>query len=337
MKIFRFFIATLAIAILLIAAGCAQESGEILTEEDKPLVIATLFPQYDFTREIAGDKVEVILLLPPGVEPHSYEPSPRDIVDIQSADMFVYTGAYMEPWAERIVESAEGSSLLIVDTSIGIELMDEEDHHHHDHDHEHNHEHDHDHDHEHEHEHEHDHHHHHGGKDPHFWLDPLLAQVMVDHIITGLVKVDPENAGYYEDNGEAYKQRLAELHHKLEDGLADIEDRTILYAGHFAFGYFAARYNLEHISPYEGFAPDAEPTPGNIAELIESVKKSGSKVIYYEELIDPKIARVVAEQTGAEMMLLHGAHNVTAEELAGGATYISLMEENLEKLLEGLR
>lgn len=345
-----FSITVILFVVLLFLSGCTQSADDTKPEDEKPLIIATLFPQYDFLRQIAGEKVEVILLLPPGVEPHTYEPTPRDIADIKKADMFVYTGEFMEPWAERIIYAAEGSDLLVVDTSIGIELMDEEDHHHHEghehdeeheHEHEHGHGHDEDHDHEHEHKndenHEHEEgHHHHGGKDPHFWLDPIMAQVMVDHIIEGLVQVDPDNEGYFRQNGEAYKQKLQDLHEKLDSSLAVLENRTILYAGHFAFGYFAARYNLANVSPYEGFAPDAEPTPGNIAELIKRVEESNTKVIYYEELIDPKVARVVAEQTGAEMMLLHGAHNVTTEEMNSGVTYISIMEDNLARLLKGL-
>ncbi len=373
-----------SILLALSFTGCTQTAEEPAMEEvEKPLVIVTLFPQYDFAKQIAGDKVSVNLLLPPGVEPHSYEPSPRDIADIQKADLFIYTGAYMEPWAERIIDAAEETALLIVDTSIGIDLMEgddhhhhhdeddhhhEEDHHHHDEDdhhheeddHHHNEDHHHheedDHDHHHEeddHHHDEDHHHHeeddddhdhhhdgghdHGGKDPHFWLDPLLAKVMVDHIIEGLVQVDPENTSYYRQNGEAYKQQLQDLHDKNSSSLAGLENRTILYAGHFAFGYFADRYDLDHVSPYEGFAPDAEPTPGNIADLIKRVDESKAKVIYYEELIEPKVAKVVAEQTGAEMVLLHGAHNVTSDELNSGVTYIQIMEDNLAKLLQGLQ
>jgi zinc transport system substrate-binding protein len=312
-----FMLVLFSILLVTLFAGCNQAAEEPVTEEgEKLLIITTLFPQYDFVKQIAGDKVIVTFLLPPGMEPHSFEPSPRDIADIQKADLFIYTGAYMEPWAERIIDAAEGKTLLIVDTSIGIDLMDEVDHHHHDED---------------------EDHHEHGGKDPHFWLDPLLAKVMVDHIVEGLIHVDPDHEGYYRDNGETYKQQLQDLHDKIGSSLAGLENRTILYAGHFAFGYFAARYDLDHISPYEGFAPDAEPTPGNIAELIKRVNESNAKVIFYEELIEPKVAKVVAEQTGAEMVLLHGAHNVTTDELNSGITYIQIMEDNLAKLLEGLQ
>ena len=270
-----------------------------------------LFRSFDFVREIAGDKVEVSLLLPPGVEPHSYEPSPRDIVDIQKAALFIYTGKIMEPWADKIIQAAEGKALIIVDSSQGVVLDELDDHSNED-------------------EGEHD------GADPHIWLNPVYAQVMVTNIVEGLAQADPKNAELYRTNGEVYKQKLQVLDGKLLEAFAQAETKQIIYAGHFAFGHFAKRYGLEHVSPYTGFAPDAEPTPQRIAELIQNVADSISKVIYYEELVDPKVARVIADQTGAKMLLLHAAHNVSKENLANGITYLEIMEDNLQKLWEGL-
>lgn len=307
----KVYVVAILSMLLLSFTGCTQPAAspqEEAAEEEKPLVIATLFPQYDFVRQVAGDRVRVILLLPPGIEPHNYEPSPRDIAEILKADLFVYTGAIMEPWAERIINAAEGTDLLVIDTSIGIELLGEAEHQDHG-----------------------------DEKDPHFWLDPLSARVMVDHIVEGLSLVDPDNVEHYRQNGEAYKQKLQDLHEQIAESLAGLENRTIIYAGHFAFGYFTSRYDLNHVSPYEGFAPDAEPTPANIAELIKKVRQSNTRVIFYGELIEPKVAAVIAEQTGAEMALLHGAHNVTAAEMQSGITYISIMEDNLAKLLRGLK
>jgi zinc transport system substrate-binding protein len=160
---------------------------------------------------------------------------------------------------------------------------------------------------------------------------------MVDNIVEGLSQVDPKNAAVYRANGAEYKLKLQQLDAKIRDSFTGIENRKILYAGHFAFGYFAHRYDLEHISPYRGFAPNAEPTPQRIAELIRNVQEAGTRVVYYEELVDPRVARVISEQTGAKMVLLHGAHNISLEELNGGFTYLSIMEENLQKLLEGLK
>jgi zinc transport system substrate-binding protein len=331
-----------------IFSGCRGEVAAPL-DEKKVLVVTTLFPQYDFVKNIGGERVELTLLLPPGAEPHSYEPTPRDILNIQRADVFIYTGEQMEPWAHRVLAGVKKDSLVVVDTSTGIELMEGHDHDHaddHDHDHDHDDDHDDDHDHDHDDDHDHDHDddhddkpsldQHNHDKDPHIWLDPVLAQKMVENIVVGLVAADPEYQEYYEQKGEAYKEELKKLHEKYEETFKNTTSKTIIYGGHFAFGYMAKRYGLEHISPYKGFAPDAEPTPRRIAELIQTIEDSNAKVIYYEELIDPRVARVISQETGAEMILLHGGHNISKQELEAGRTYVDIMEENLKKLKLGL-
>ena len=335
MKRFKsYMLVLIIITILTYTVGCSKKTDEIIAEPvtTKLQVVTSLFPQYDFVREIGKDRVEVSLLLPPGVESHSYDPTPRDVVNIQKADVFIYTGEYMEPWAHRVIDITKGEEVLIVESGKGIELMDEDDHLHHEED-NHNH---------------HDHHdeeevdegeeedHHHGGKDPHIWVDPLNAQIMVDNILEGLVTADPENESFYKENAEEYKERLNQLHNKFTETFQKTEYNTIMYGGHFALGYFTKRYNLDHISPYSGFAPDAEPTPQRISDLIKTINSTGIKVIYYEELIDPKVARVISEQTGAEMMLLHAVHNISKDELEAEVSYISIMEDNLEKLKIGL-
>lgn len=307
----------LLITLLVSLTGCNTKSAATKEGRSKITVVTTLFPQYDFVKEIAGDKVEVSLLLPPGVEPHSFEPTPKDVADIKKADLFIYTGKYMEPWVEKVIEATQGGSLLIVNTSTGIDLIDEEEHNGHDTQ-------------------KHEEEHHHGGKDPHIWVDPILAQKMVDNIVEGLGRIDLANASFYKKNGDTYKEKLQELDRKFADTFKKTKYKKIIYGGHFAFSYLAKRYGLEHISPYSGFAPNAEPTPQRIVELIKNMKESGLKTIYYEELIDPKVAKVIAAQTGAEMLLLHGAHNVSKDELLAGVTYLNIMEENLERLKQGL-
>ncbi|TCL68536.1 zinc transport system substrate-binding protein [Hydrogenispora ethanolica] len=315
MKRYHLLISLVLAALFVIGPGCGVLQGAT----GKLKVVTTLFPQYDFVQEIGKDKVAATLLLPPGVEPHSFEPSPQDIVGIRKADVFVYTGEYMEPWAHKVIEGVKGKKIVIVDTSRGIELMKEEEEHE-DHD-------------EHEGEEE---HHHHGGKDPHIWLDPVLARQMVSNIVAGLAKADPQHAAFYKQNGAAYQKRLQKLDREFAAAFAKARTKTIIYGGHFAFGYFAKRYGLKYISPYSGFAPDAEPTPQRIAELIKTIKKTGTKVIYYEELIDPKVAKVIADQTGAKMLLLHGLHNISKAELKAKVSYVTLMEGNLERLKQGL-
>lgn len=309
MKLNRFFIIIIILALIVIfITGCNSYEYEKDLYNDKIKIITTLFPQYDFANEIVKDKGEVKLLLPPGVEAHSYEPTPKDIVDIKKADVFIYTGKYMEPWAEKMIKEIDDST-IVIDISKGIELVDEEDW-------EHNHE--------------------HHGKDPHIWLDPVYAQKIVDNILEGIIKADSKNENFYRQNAENYKEKLAELDKKFVETFSKVKHKTIIHGGHFAFGYFAKRYGLEYISPYDGFSPNAEPTPKKISELMNNMKSLGINVIYYEELIDPKVAKIISEETGGKMLLLHGAHNISKEELESGISYIEIMESNLDRLKEGL-
>lgn len=313
-KFVAFVLMTMFIIVL---SGCESNievpEGESAVEESRLSIVTSLYPQYDFAKSIVGDKADVVLILPPGVESHSFEPTPKDMVTLQNADMFLYTGEVMEPWAYKLTGSIDAK---IVDLSKGISLMDLEAHE----DEEQN---------EDEDEHE-------ELVDPHFWTDPNLAIIMVDNILTSLKEVDERNADYYETNANTLKQALLDLDAEIEEVLSKTKSKTILSGGHFAFGYFVERYGLEHMSPYEGFSPDAEPTPKKITALIENIKETNAKAIFYEELIDPKVSRVISEETDIDMLLLHGAHNVTKEEFEAGKSYITFMKENLERLKIGL-
>lgn len=272
-------------------------------QEQKLSIVATLFPQYDFAKEIVKEKGEVSFLLSPGVEAHSFEPTPQAISKIKNADLFIYTGYFMEPWVAKIMNTIDSSQTTILDLSANVELLSDDDH---------------------------------GGIDPHYWLDPSNAQIMVADIVEAIEQIDPLNAGFYRSNGANYQAKLATLDQKFTQTFAQTKNHTLVYGGHFAFGYFAKRYGLDYISPYHGFAPDAEPSPRRIVELIKTMTELGLMSVYYEELIDPKIARTIAEQTGAKMLLLHGAHNISKEELNSGVSYLEIMEGNLERLKEGL-
>ncbi len=312
-----------AIFAVLLISGCSEKQNHDEANHGKLKIITTLFPQYDFIREIGKDKVDVSLLLPPGVESHSYEPTPKDISRIKKSDLFIYTGEYMEPWAKKIADSINGNNLIITDVSKGITLLGHEEHEDHE-DHE-------------EHEEHKDHEgHSHGSKDPHIWLDPINAKKMVDNIVEDMIKADEENKDFYITNAEEYKKQLDLLDQEIIKTLKNTKSNKIIYGGHFAFGYFASRYNLEYITPYKGFSPDAEPTPKMIIELIKNIEDAGVKAIYYEELIDPKVTRILSKETGAKMLLLHGAHNLSKEEMESNINYIDIMKGNLERLKEGL-
>jgi zinc transport system substrate-binding protein len=311
-------LASLIVFCFIALLGCQKKEATegrqpVSKSEGKLKVVTTLFPLYDFTKAIAGDKAEVKLLLPPGVEPHSFEPKPEDMVRISKADVVVYTNKYMEPWAVKILETIP-TKPEVVDAGKGVTLLKagpEEGEGHHAGE------------------------HHEGGVDPHIWLDFQNAQVMVQNIADGLMRKDPANRDYYAARAQSYQQELKKLDEDFKKGLATCRIRTFLHAGHFAFGYLAHRYDLKYRSA-QALNPDSEPTPQKLAELVKEMRKSGLKYIYCEELLSPATAEMIARETGSQVLLLNGAHNIGKGDLEKGTSFISLMRKNLENLRKGM-
>ena len=281
-------------------------------KSDKPNVIVTLFPQYDMVRAIAKDKVNLELLLPAGVEPHSYEPTPNTIIRINEADLFIYTSDSMETWISGLLNQLNLEGPLVVNSSIGVMFISHED--------EHGHEEDGD-----------------EGYDPHFWLDPINMKIMLKNITDNLISIDPDNSDYYQNNADNYAMKLDDLDKEYIDLFNRVQLKTIIYGGHFAFGYLTQRFNVEILSPYTGYSPDAEPSVNAIAQLMDAMSKNNINVIFYEELIDPKIARTISEQTGARIEVLHAAHNLSSDEMKQGLSYFDIMHSNIAKLKEALK
>ena len=317
----------LAIIAVVILIGC-QERPQSTTSagNEKLSVVATLFPLYDFARTIAGDKAEVVLLLPPGVEAHAFEPRPEDAVKTAKAGLFIYTNKYLEPWAEKFVAGLGTKKLVVVDASKGATLHPAGSHqhkkaeeHHHDH---HNHA-------------ERDEKHEHDSMDPHIWLDLGNALIMVDTIAQAMTSKDPTNAAVYTANAAALKQKLVQLDTEYKNGLSSCKTRTLLHGGHYAFGYLAKRYNLQYESAVSVSA-DAEPTPGRMVELIKQVKKSGVRYIFSEEMVSPRLTEAIAREAGVKVLSLHNLHNLSKDDLQSGVSYEKLMRRNLESLKTGL-
>ncbi len=272
-------------------------------------VVSSLFPLYDFAKNVGGDRADVSLLLPPGVEPHSFEPRPDDIIKLGKADIFIYTNNYMEPWINDILKGINNPGLVIVNSSKYIKFLKEEDE---------------------------EEAHEHGGMDPHVWLDLTNAAKMVDAICEGFVKKDPVHKEFYRQNAESYKAKLLELDKKFSASLSSCKKRIFMSGGHYSFGYFAKRYNLRYVPAYYGFSPDAEPNPKDLIMLSKELKGNGLHYIFYEELVNPAVAKTIAGETGAKLLLLHGAHNISRDELDRNITFLSIMEHNLGNLKEGL-
>ena len=333
--------------------GCtsgASNDANINTNIEQPQklsVVTTLFPQYDFTREIVGDKVEVTLLLPAGTDSHSYEPTPSDIIKVNACNLFVYTGEYMENWAERFIDGMDNKGVVVLDVSKGISVDKPE--HSHEHESEEHHEDKNIHD-EHESEKHHDEHEgeeHHADEDtydghnhtydPHIWTDPNNAKIMMDNILNELCQLDPENAEYFKTNANNYKRQLDDLDKEMKEIISNGSRKEIVHGGRNAFYYFSKQYGLDVHAAYDSCSTETEPSAKVVAELIDDIKAEKIPVIFYEELSTPKVAQTISNETGAKMLLLHSCHNVSKEELKNGATYLSLMKQNAENLKEALK
>lgn len=284
--------------------------------QNKISVITTLFPIYDFSKTIGGTDAEVNFLLPPTIEPHSFEPTPKDMVKINKADLFIYTSHEMEPWAEDLKKGLN-KNVTIIECSKGLNVHNEECEHHE----------------EKVEEHEADHEH---SNDPHIWLNPANCLIIIDNITNSFIKSAPEKKEGFIQRSQKLKDEIKKLDADIFETLSKCNSKTILYAGHFAFGYFAEHYNLNYITTYHGFSPDAEPSPKKMGQLINTVKQNKAKFIFYEALTEPKIAKTISKETGAEMLLLHSAANLSRDEFNNGETYISIMHKNLENLKKGL-
>ena len=283
-------------------------------DNGKLKIISTLFPQYDFARQIAGDKADVSLLLPPGTESHSFDPKPGDIVNIYNADLFIYTGKNMEPWTETIIKGVKNTNLLIVDCSKNIELLTNDDENEDAHDSE-----------------DSDH-----GADAHIWLDPTLCVKMVDNILEALCEKDGANLEYYTANADEYKKKLRKLDEDIFDAIKNAGRDTVVFGGRFAYIYFLNHFGLKYVTAYDSCSSSGEPSVAKIAYVIDFIKENKIPCIYHEELADPKVAKSIAEAANIDCLLFSTAHNLTKGELESGVTFLDIMYSNLDNLKKGL-
>lgn len=285
-------------------SACSVRADAPSPAPGKVTIVATLFPQYDFARQIAGDLAQVTLLLPPGAESHSFEPSPSDMVRISQTDLFLYTGDEMEPWVPKMLSGMDGPG-KVADVSANIPLEEADDHEH-------------------------------GGFDPHIWTSPIKAKQIVRNITDALCEIDAANAKAYQSNRDAYLLELDRLDARFRQIVSAGRRKDMIFGSRFACRYFAEEYGLDADSPYDSCSAETEPGAQAMARVIDHVKQSGVPVIYYQELTDERVAQSVAEATGAEPLLFHSCHNVSKEDFESGVTYLSLMEQNAINLEKGL-
>ena len=291
----------LAAGIIDIAAGQNQQPAPPSNDTNKLRVIASFFPLYDFSRNVGGDRAEVSVMVPAGIEPHDWEPTPRNIADAESADMIVYNGAGFESWFSGI------NAKFAVDTSRGIQLME-------------------------------------GGEgaqggsnfDPHIWLDPVLAKKQVEAIRDGFIQTDPVNSDYYSQNAQRYIAELDSLDSFIRSELSNCTLNDFI-AFHDSFSYFANRYNLTQHSVH-GVSPEGDVLPQRIQEIKDLAATLGINVIYAEELVDPRLANVIAgEIPNGQVLVLSPIEGLEREELEQCLGYIDKMRENVQNLKVGLK
>ena len=369
------------LGISLLLGGCAQTEESQGAFDASPeaagklKVAVTLFPYYDFVRQIAGDQVDLQMVIPAGMDSHSFEPTPADIRTIQHADVLISNGGTMEHWLDETLAALDTTSMTIVTMMDYVDTVEEEivegmedaDH---DHDHAHVHAAD-DHDHSNETPDEHAAHAHeaddydHSGETPeehaahaheaddhdyvdhdgheeeieydeHIWTSPVNAMKLVDVIGDTLAEADPAHADTYHQGAENYKKELEEIDSGFREVSANRKRNMIVMGDKFPFRYLADEYQLDYRAAFSGCSSDTEPSAKTIAYLIDKVKEEQIPAVYYLELSSHRVAEIIGEETGAEPLLLHSCHNVTRAQFDAGVTYVQLMRQNIENLRKGI-
>lgn len=258
-------------------------------------VVASFYPLFEFANKVGGNRASVISIVPPGVEPHEFEPTSQDLVAIYRAKLFIYNGNSIDGWAQKIEKDLlqKGVTVVNMGSNIGQSMT-----------------------------------------DPHFWLDPVLAQKEVEVIRDTLIKIDPNHKDDYLKNSEAYLKDLIELDRIYREGLSSCELKEVI-TSHDAFAYQAKRYGFTTI-PIAGITSEEEPSPKRMGEIAGLAKNKGIKHIFFETLVSPKLSETIAREIGAQTLVFNPLEGLTDEEEREGKNYLSLMRENLKNLKTAL-
>ncbi|MHB8075995.1 metal ABC transporter substrate-binding protein [Desulfosporosinus fructosivorans] len=306
-KVLGVFLSLVLVSGMMLLSGCSKNAAESKnTSADKKLAVYTsIYPMYDLTKKIGGDKITVTNLVPAGQEPHDWEPTPSDMANLEKADVLIYNGAGMEHWIDKVLSSIQNKKLIAVETSKELHLLDNPD------------------------------------KseelkyDPHVWLNPRLAKQQMEAIKKALVTADSSNKDYYEKNYTDNAKKLDDLDQEYKAAVSKFSQKDIVVA-HQAFGYLCDAYGLKQVS-IEGLLADSEPSPAKMAEIVKFAKENKLKYIFYEELVSPKVAEAIAKEIGVTTAMLNPIEGLQESDLLAGKEYISVMRDNLEVLKKALQ
>ncbi len=294
------FIVGLIVGLVLI--GILVSSRRPTIQSNKLSVVASFYPIAHFAQQVGGDKISVTNITPASTEPHDFEPTARDLIRISQAKLFIYNGNNVDSWGDKVKSDivARGGTVIKMSDALTSLPSSEES----------------------------------GQLDPHFWLDPILAQQEITVIRDRLVKIDPTNAGTYQHNAQAYIDQLTALDQSYRTGLANCQLHDIV-TSHAAFGYLAQRYGFTQI-PIAGISPDQEPSPQKLAAIAHLVKQKNIHYIFFETLVSPKLSETIASETGAQTLSFNPLEGLTDQEIAAGKTYLTEMQTNLTHLRTAL-
>ena len=281
------------LSLMLILTGCG--SAPVKTS-NKPQIYTSFYAISDFVEKIGGDKVDVHNLVPSGTEPHDWEPSSKDMLNLNSADVLFYNGLGMESWIDKVKGAVNGEKPKYVELSAPFE---------------------------------------HTKNDPHIWLDPKNVITMSQEICDTLSDLDPSNEEYYKENLATFTAQLNKLDNDFKTQLSNVSSKKIVVS-HEAYSYLCSAYGLEQTS-IDGISADSEPSPAKMKEIADYIKTNNVKYIFFEELVSPKIAQSLADETGVQLLALNPFEGLDQEDIDNGADYISVMEENLKNLVTALK
>lgn len=297
-------------------------SGKEVEQEDRLKVVTTIFPYYDFVRQVAGEYADITMIVPAGMDTHSFEPTAEDMITMSTADVLIYNGGEMESWVPKVVEAA-GNTHIFADAMIDyvdtfqeehVEGMEREKGHGD----------------------EQGEGHDEGEIDEHIWTSPENARKIVAQIAKDLAQADPEHRDEYLENAHDYMGLLEELHGKLERVARNAKNHYLVFGDRFPLRYFVEEYQLEYTAAFSGCGSETEPSAETIAYLTRQVKERRLPVVLKIELTSPRVANAIAEASGARVETFFTCHNVTREEFRSGVTYLSLMEHNVAVLEDAL-
>jgi zinc transport system substrate-binding protein len=307
---------TLIALSLSVCAVFASGNRNRAVNNGKPDVVATNFPAYDFARQIAGDRINLFMLLPPGAESHSFDPTPQDIITIQNSELFIYVGGESDTWVDRILGSMDTSKMKIIRMMDAVEVVEEEivD----------------------------------GMEeeeeeeegiayDEHVWTSPQNAQRIVQAIANTLCEVDTAGTSIFRQNAAAYIKSLDELDKAFQAVVDNAKRTTLVFGDRFPFRYFADAYGLTYFAAFPGCSTETECSAATIAFLVDKIRAENIPVVFHIELSNEKIADTLAEETGAKKLLLNSAHNISKREFDNGVTFLDIQQANVPRLKEALQ